>query len=186
MTAWYALHAKPHKERQVEAMLKARGIHVYFPTIPVPPRRGRPAFRAFFPRYLFVQTAIDEVGLWTLHYAPGTAGVVMFGGVPARIDDAVIAALKERLARLQPSNRAGNGMVDERGEIVEPGDRVAITAGPLADLDAVFERRLSPAGRARVLIHLLQRWTSVELDAAALHKTGGLPRRDLVRAAARR
>ncbi len=182
MPAWYALHAKPHKERQVEALFAARGMPVYFPTIPVPPRRGRPAFRAFFPRYLFIQTAIDQVGLWTLHYAPGVAGVVMFGGIPAQIDDAIIAALKERLARLQPSNRAGNGMVDARGEIIEPGDRVAITAGPLAELDAVFERRLSPAGRVRVLIQLLQRWTSVELDAAALQKTGGLPRRDLVRA----
>lgn len=182
MLHWYALHAKPHKEHQVEAILNARGIQVFFPTVPVPPRRGRPAFRAYFPRYLFVHTDLDQVGLWTLHYIPGASGVVMFGGIPARIDDAVIGALKERLVRVQPSNRPGRVIVDDRGEIIEPGDRVAVTSGPLADLEAVFDHRLSASGRVRVLVHLLQRWTAVEMDAAALQKTGGLPRRDLVRA----
>ena len=180
MLQWYALHAKPHKERQVEAALIARGIQVYFPTVPTVPRRGRPASRAFFPRYLFVQADIETIGLWTLHYAPGAAGVVMFGGIPARVDDAVIAALQARLARVQSTNGAGQVIVDQRGEIVEPGDRVAITSGPLADLDAVFDRRLTATGRVRVLVRLLQRWTGVELDADALEKTGGIPRRDLV------
>ncbi|MBI4672651.1 MAG: hypothetical protein HY741_13415 [Chloroflexi bacterium] len=55
-----------------------------------------------------------------------------------------------------------------------------ITEGPLAEWAAVFDRRLSAAGRVRVLIQLLQRWTSVEMDAKMLRKTAGLPRRDLV------
>ncbi len=181
MQHWYALHAKPHKERQVEAALSARGVEVYFPAVPVPPRRGRPAYRAFFPRYLFVHTDIDQVGLWTVHYAPGVSGVVMFGGVPARVDDVVIAALKARLARVDPAAGSGQVLVDDHGEIIEPGDRVTITSGPLAEFEAVFDRRLSPAGRVRVLVDLLKRWATVELDADTLRKTTGPPRRDLVR-----
>ena len=181
MQQWYALHAKPHKERQVESFLAAQGMQVYFPSVPVPHRRGRPAVRAFFPRYLFVNTDIDQVGVWTLHYTPGATGVVMFGGVPARIDESVIEALRTRLARVDPATSSGQAIVDDRGEIIEPGDRVAVKSGPLAEFQAVFDRRLSAAGRVRVLIHLLQRWTAVELEAGALEKTSGLPRRDLVR-----
>jgi transcriptional antiterminator RfaH len=166
---WHALHTKPHKERQVEAFLKGRGIEVYFPTIPAPRGSRGNAERAFFPSYLFAHVDLTAVGLWTLHYAPGMRGVVMFGGVPARVDDCVIARLKERLARLD--------VVDALGEALTPGDRVIITTGPLADFEAVFDKRLSPDGRVRVLIQFLQRWTPVEIEASALRKTHPSSRR---------
>lgn len=180
MQHWYALHTKPHKERQVETFLATRGMQVFFPSLPVPHRRGRPAVCAFFPRYLFVNADIDQVGLWSLHYTPGTIGVVMFGGVPARVDDRVIAALQQKLARVDLAGSSSQAIVDDAGEIIEPGDRVAVKTGPLAEFQAVFDRRLSAAGRVRVLIYLLQRWTAVELEAGALEKSRGLPRRDLV------
>lgn len=176
MLAWYTLHAKPHKERQVQAVLSARGMQVYFPTVPVTARRGRPAVRAFFPRYLFVRADLEQVGLWTLRYAPGASGVVMFGDTPARVTDEVIAALQTRLAGVDASAGTRRVIVDARGEIIAPGDRVAVTVGPLAEFEAVFERRLSAAGRVRILIHWLQRWTAVEIEASALQKTGALKR----------
>lgn len=172
MLSWYALHAKPHKERQVAHFLSEREIQVYFPTVPAPRRRDRDAERAFFPCYLFARAELETVGLWTLSYAPGMRRVVMFGDTPARVDDNLIAALQNRLAQVD--------VVDVRGEMLEAGDRVTLTSGPLAELEAVFDRRLSAAGRVSVLIHLLQRWTKVEVDSNLLRKTGGLPRRDLV------
>ncbi len=171
MQHWYVLHAKPHKERQVESVLTQRGIEVYFPTVPAPRRRHPRGARAFFPCYLFAHADLETVGLWTLHYAPGMRGVVMFGGAPARVDESVVATLRSRLAQAS--------VVDSYGEVLEPGDRVVITEGPLAEWEAVFDRRLSAAGRVRVLIQLLQRWTSVEMDANLLRRTGGLSRREL-------
>ena len=172
MNYWHALHTKPHKERQVESFLQGRGIEVYFPTIPAPRRSRSSDGRAFFPSYLFAHTDLEAVGLWTVHYAPGMRGIVMFGGVPARVDECVIATLRARLARVD--------VVDSLGEALNPGDRVVITSGPLADLEAVFARRRSPDGRVRILIRLLQRWTPVEIEADALRRTNKLPRRDLV------
>lgn len=172
MQYWYALNTKPRKERQVESFLRGRGIEVYFPTIPAPRRSRSFQERAFFPNYLFAKTDLEAVGLWTLHYAPGMRGVVMFGGIPSRVDLRVIAALRARLANVD--------VVDVLGEALGPGDRVVVTAGPLAEWEAVFDRRLSAQGRVRVLIHLLKRWTPVELQADMLKKTGGMPRRDLV------
>lgn len=159
---WHAVHTKPHRERQVAAFLQGRGIEVYFPTIPAPKYSRGHNERAFFPSYLFARVDLAAVGLWTLHYAPGVRGVVMFGGVPARVDDAIIARLKERLARVD--------IVDTLGEALAPGDRVVITTGPLADFEAVFDQRLTSDGRVRVLIQFLQRWTPVEIQASALRK----------------
>lgn len=167
---WHTLHTKPHKERQVEAFLRGRGIEVYFPTIPAPKHSRASGERAFFPSYLFAHVDLEAVGLWTLHYAPGVRGVVMFGGVPARVDDAIIARLKERLACVD--------VVDTLGEALAPGDRVVIATGPLADFEAVFDQRLTPDGRVRVLIQFLQRWTPVEIEASALRKVSSPARRE--------
>lgn len=176
MQYWYALYTKPHKERQVEATLVERGIEVYYPTLPVAsPRRGRSAERAFFPCYLFAHVDMDAVGLWALHYLPGMRGVVMFAGQPARVDEKIIAVLRSRLER--------SNAFDSYGEALEQGDRVVITTGPLADLEAVFDRRLSAAGRVRILVHLLQRWAEVEIDADALRKTSAIPQRGHIRKA---
>ena len=166
---WHALHTKPHKERQVESFLKGRGIEVYFPTIPAPNRSRFGDERAFFPSYLFARTDLEAVGLWTVHYAPGMRGVVMFGGKPARVDESVIATLQTRLAHVD--------IVDALGEALNPGDRVAITSGPLAEFEAVFDKRLSADGRVRVLVQLLQRWMPVEIEARALRKTNKFPQR---------
>jgi len=163
MENWYAIHTKPHKERQVEGYFFERGFEVYFPTTPAPKRRGRGDVRAFFPCYLFIKADVQAVGLWTLHYAPGVNRVVMMDDKPIPVDERVIEAIRARLAQA--------AVVDVRGEILEPGDHVVITTGPFADLDAVFDRRLSPQGRVVVLIEILQRLAPVELDSDYLRKT---------------
>jgi transcription antitermination factor NusG len=114
---------------------------------------------------------LDLVGLWTLQYAPGMRGVVMFGGLPARVGDSLIEQLRKRLA--------ASDIVDNYGTILEPGDCVVITDGPLIDVQAVFDQCLSPAGRVRVLIQLLKQWTKVELDADVLRKIDKFPQRRL-------
>ncbi len=167
MQNWYALYTKPHKERQVAAYFSERGFEIYYPTTPVPRRRGRSDERPFFPCYLFVYTDIETVGVWTLQYAPGTRRVVMIGDKPARVDDRLIEAIREKLARAD--------VVDVQGEILNQGDRVVITSGPFKDVEAMFDRRLSPQGRVRVLISLIERMAPVEIDADAIRKTKKLP-----------
>jgi transcriptional antiterminator RfaH len=166
---WYALHTKPHKERQVVGALQDRQLEMFFPTTRVPHRRGRSDERAFFPGYVFVRADLAQIGLWGLTYLPGVHRLVAFGNQPATIDPRVIATIRERLGRAN--------VVDQRGEILEPGDRVRVLTGPFADLEAVFDARLSAQGRVRILIHMMERWAKVELDGDALRKrseTGAL------------
>ncbi|MBI5651015.1 MAG: hypothetical protein HZC40_11325 [Chloroflexi bacterium] len=173
MQHWYTVHTKPRKERQVASYLAERGIEIFYPTLPAPRRRGRPDERPFFPCYLFARADIDQVGLWTLHYAPGARRVVMIGDKPARVDERLVEAIRARLAQAD--------VFDGIGEIINQGDRVIITSGPFADLDAIFDRRLSPQGRVRVLIHLLHHWATVEIDSEALRKTNKPPTRTRAR-----
>ena len=156
----------------MEAVLAARGMEVYCPAVPAPRDKKRSAQSPLFPCYLFAHADLDAVGLWSLHYAPGGRGIVMFGNVPAKVDSGIIEALRTRLA--------GTDAVYANGLVLKPGVRVVITSGPLADVAAVFDRRLSPAGRVRVLINWLERGTTVELDSIVLRKTSSLPRRNLV------
>src|SRR5512135_1779142 len=132
----YVLYTKAHSEQQVEAGLAAEGIQSYFPAIPVAtPRRGRPAVRPFFPCYLFVNVDLQTVGISRLNWTPGVRHLVMFGGVPSQVDDGVIARIRAHLEEPHA--------MDRQGELLEHGDAVIITGGPLKDIEAVFDRRLS-------------------------------------------
>jgi transcriptional antiterminator RfaH len=167
MEHWYTVHTKPHKERQVETVLTTRGIEVYFPVVPAPRRNQRSAQSAFFPCYLFVHADLDTTGLWSLHYAPGVRRVVMFGDHPAKVDDSIIATLRARLVRTDSAYA--------NGDALKRGDRVVITSGPLANMEALFDQSLSPAGRVRILINWLERGTPVELDSTMLRKIRRIP-----------
>ena len=168
MLNWYALYTKPHSELQVERALAADGIATYFPAVPAPRRAGRSSVRPYFPCYLFAYADLEVVGMSRLNWTPGMRHVVGFAGAPACVDARVVDAIRQRVEHPLA--------LDEHGERMEYGDSVVITAGPFQDVDAIFDRRLSSAGRVRVLIQLLQQWTPVEMEARALRKAALLPR----------
>lgn len=162
MLNWYALYTKPHSELQVERALAADGIATYFPSVPAPRRAGRSSVRPYFPCYLFAQVDLAVVGISHLNWTPGMRHVVGFDDKPAFVDASIVDAIRQRLEKPLA--------LDEQGGMLEHNDRVVITAGPFQDVDAIFDKRLSAAGRVRVLIQLLKRWTPVEMEARALRK----------------
>jgi transcription elongation factor/antiterminator RfaH len=160
---WYVIYAKPKSERQAAAALAAKGIASYLPLMPAGAvRRGRSTVHPYFPCYLFAHLDMEQVGISRLNWTPGVRHVVCFGSVPARVDEHVIDRIRQHLA--QPH------AMDDQGEFLEQGDHVVITTGPLADLEAVFDKRLSATGRARVLVQFLRRWTPIDVEAIALRK----------------
>jgi transcription antitermination factor NusG len=160
MTHWYALHAKPHKERQVSKFLESEGFEVYLPLLPAARRTRRKAL-PFFSCYLFARLngALD---FSTVQWTPGLRTVVHFGGKPAIVPDEVVSAIKKRLDWLH-----------ESGQTTYPfksGDRIIVRNGPLADLEGVFEERLSSRDRARILVECLGRWTRCEVEVDTLKR----------------
>ena len=161
---WYALFSKPRKETQIESYLKSKGVVTFYPTLKVDPVNPRAAKRrGFFPRYLFIQVDLEEVGISGLEWIPGAVGLVQFGGVPVPIPDEFIDELQQRLVQIE---RVGGLHLDG----LKRGDKVKITSGPFAGAEAVFDAHLSAEQRVQVLLHWLGRQTKVKVNANAVEK----------------
>lgn len=161
---WYTLYSKPHKEAQLEKYLQSNRITTFYPTLkvnPVNPRAAR--IRSFFPRYLFVQADVAQVGLGALQWIPGAVGLISFGGEPAIVPDAFIAELRRRIGQIE----AAGGL---HLEGLKRGDRVQITDGSFAGHDAIFDVHLSGEQRVQLLLHWLGREVKVKVNANAVEK----------------
>ena len=150
MLKWYVLYTKVHAERQVAAHLHQQGYEVYLPMIGVAqPRRDRPRERPYLPGYLFLNYDLETLGPSRIIYTPGLNRIVSFGGEPAVVPAEDIARIRERLAQ--------QTMWDLSGKPLQEGDPVEILEEPFREVDAVFDRRLTPADRVRVFLRYLER-----------------------------
>ena len=164
MKHWYALYTKPQMEQHVSAVLQARGIETYLPTMPVYKGRQRTEkSRAFFPCYLFARMDLSAVGTSSVAWTPGLRKIVSFGEQPLVVRDEVIDTIRHRLEQMEVS-----GYPLEPG--FKSGDRILIKSGPLRDLEAIFDRSLSSSDRARVLVDILGRLTACEIGLDRLEK----------------
>ena len=164
MRCWHVLHTQPRKEWLVRDLLLGRDLQVYLPML-VPaskPRSRRPHEEPLFARYLFVRFDPTVTSRSSIHWTQGVTRLVSFGGEPAVVPDPVIAWLQDRLAPTA-DGQPGWGQF-------QPGEHLRITDGPLAGLDAVFDRRLSSENRARVFIDILGRLSACEVDVDCLER----------------
>ncbi|NIV36305.1 MAG: hypothetical protein GWN58_44725 [Anaerolineae bacterium] len=155
MMHWYALYTKPKKEHQVDATLRGQGIETYLPTVQRKVRRrDRPDRVVYFPCYLFARMDLSVVPRSTIDWMPGIRRIVGTGGQPAIVDDEIVEMVRQRLDAIE---EVGYGNLKH-------GDRVRIVSGPLQDLEAVFDKPMSPANRVRILLDVVGRMTPVEID----------------------
>ena len=159
LEVWYAMYTKPHAEHQVVEVLEARGIDTYLPLLSVwRARRRRVEYEPLFACYAFVHVDPSVVGLSDLAWIPGLRHLVECDGEPVAIPSRVIATIRHHVAELAacPKGR------------VQVGAPVRITQGPMKDLRAVFEGRLSGDERAQVLVQFLGQLRRCELPDAWL------------------
>lgn len=161
---WNVAHTMPNHEAQLAKFLGLHEIEAYAPQF-APPARTRPGSvrdrrrRLVFPGYLFLRVP-HQFRRWDLvHWAPGVRRVLTDNGSPAIVSDAVVDRIRARLF-----DEAG---IHKRSTFT-PGQRVVIEHGPLAMVDAIFDKALNTSERVQVLVHLLGRPMSVAVDAAIL------------------
>jgi transcription antitermination factor NusG len=149
-TYWYVLHCKPHKERLLAEQLELRKFEVFAPwmRIQVINPRARHV-RPYFPGYLFIHADLGEMGLSSLQYVPGSAGLISFGGEPAFVPDGLINAIRQRVEDI---NAAGGELFD----VLKPGEIILVHSGPFAGYEGIFDIRLPGKERVRVLLKLLR------------------------------
>ena len=135
---WYALTVRHQHERQTEKALRSKGLETL-----VPLYRSRRQWSdrvqelelPLFAGYVMSRFALSErIGVLS---TPGVASIVGFGGKPAPLEDAEIAAIERLLA---------SKLALAPWPYLKPGDRVRVEHGPQVEAEAALytreERRL--------------------------------------------
>lgn len=163
---WFLVRSKPRQEAVALANLARQGFESYLPLFAAEKlvrRKSTVVQEPMFARYLFVR--LDTTGQgqsWSpIRSTVGVSELVCFGSRPARVDDALIATLREREIAQQASPTT----------LFAHGDNVRITEGAFAGLEAIYQMN-DAEGRAMVLLDLLSKPVAMTLDAASLRKVG--------------
>ena len=169
-TAWFLLRSKPRQESVALTNLVRQGYESYLPlfaTEKLVRRKSTVVQEPMFARYLFVRLDMSghERGQgqsWSpIRSTVGVSELVCFGSRPARVDDALIATLREREIAQQATPTT----------LFAHGDSVRITEGVFAGLEAIYQMK-DAEGRAMVLLDLLSKPVAMTIDAASLRKVG--------------
>jgi transcriptional antiterminator RfaH len=144
MKAWYLVYSKPRQERVALDNLSRQNYQAFLPMIRLRRKRqGRYAWvtEAMFPRYLFIKLS-DKTDNWgPIRSTIGVAGLVRFGGRPAKVPADLVSALE--------TNEAG--IWELPAPDLKAGDRVRICEGPMAGYEGIFQNR---SGKERVTLLL--------------------------------
>ena len=159
MSYWAAARAQPQREAAAQHFLQLAGFTVYLPRLRqhrVNHGRKVEVRPPLFPGYLFVEIV---VGWWQARWCPGTLGLVMNCGVPVRVPDGVLDAIRAR---------ERNGLVElPRLPRFKPGDTVRIGRGAFQGHLALYDGQPAPE-RIAVLLQLLGAERRLELAADAV------------------
>lgn len=114
-----------------------------------------------FPCYLFLNIDCGTDEYLRSRSAPGVSYILSSDGVPAPVPAELVEQIRQRVDRenaLGPAARFAQG------------DRVIVSSGPFAGLEAIFDRALTPQGRCLILLQILGRLTRVQVSAEYLTK----------------
>ena len=163
---WFLVRSKPRQESVALTQLARQGYESYLPlfaTEKLVRRKSTVVQEPMFARYLFVR--LDTTGQgqsWSpIRSTVGVSELVCFGSRPARVDDILIATLRERETAQQASPTT----------LFAHGDNVRITEGAFAGLEAIYQMN-DAEGRAMVLLDLLCKPVAMTINAASLRKVG--------------
>jgi transcriptional antiterminator NusG len=161
--AWYAVWTHSHFEQSVSQQLSAKGFTAFLPEMNVWSKRGgeqRLIRIPMFPGYLFVRDEMHKRSYIEILKARGVVRILEDGwNRLTPVPDPDIEALQQLVTADVPMFAH---------EHLAEGDRVEVTAGPLAGLAGLFVRDKSTKGRFVVNVELLGRSVSVEVDCTAV------------------
>lgn len=153
---WYLLQCKARQDERAQEHLSRQGYEFYRPLC-LRERlvRGQRQVveESLFPGYLFI--CLGDDGWGPLRSTRGVLRVVSFGGRPLPVDERVIA-------QLQSASAVTQGCLNE-------GDRVRISEGPFAELEAIF-LRMDGTERVVLLLDFLERSQPVRVPLKAVRK----------------
>lgn len=163
-TDWYLVHTKPRQEDVALTNLQRQGYECYLPQMRVERIRRHKveiAIEPMFPRYLFIRLDNSDQGKsWSpIRSTLGVSQLVYFGARAAKVDGTLVDVLRQREHAIPTKSMFLNG---------EP---VEIIDGPLTGIEAIYQMAGGDQ-RAFVLLEILNKPMSVQIDAGQLRKAG--------------
>jgi len=162
--SWHLIYTKPRSEQKALTHLDEQGYKTYLPKCRIQKmRKSRrvAVTEALFPSYLFIRLD-DQLDNWApIRSTPGVNKLVRFGQMPARVPDTFIDKLK--------ANDDEDGLQEIALPGFEPGDKVRLTDGPMAGLEAIYQTAKG-SDRAMIMLDLLGKLTRVELKSDGLER----------------
>lgn len=155
---WYVVHSLPHRETGATFHLENQGFATFLPRRLQSRRHARKLKNVlvpFFPRYFFVILDLDRDRWRSINGTFGVASLIMEGERPMPVPRGGVEALLEAADDLDVVR------FDARGNL-RVGDRVQVSAGPLANHIGEF-RRLDDQGRVDLLLDIMGRQTPVRI-----------------------
>ena len=163
---WFLVRSKPRQEAVALTNLTRQGYESYLPMFAaekIVRRKQTIVQEPMFARYLFVR--LDTTGQgqsWSpIRSTIGVSELVCFGSKAARVDESLIAMLREREAWQNEKPKS----------LFASGDNVVIADGAFAGLQAIYQMN-DAEGRAMVLLDLLCKPVAMKINAASLRKVG--------------
>jgi len=158
---WYVIQCKLREEVRALEHLERQGFACYLPTLNLEKlRHGRrlKVGEPLFPRYLFIRLSEISDNWHPIRSTRGVIQVVRFGECPTPVPERIIRAIQERLTKNPPTIPH-----------LKPGERVRITEGCFADLEAIF---VANDGTERVflLMEILHREQTLSFPAVNVSK----------------
>jgi transcriptional antiterminator RfaH len=159
---WYVIQCKRREEFRAREHLERQKFLCYLPTLAVEKRRNGRKLEArepLFPGYVFIQ--LDDVGdNWhPIRSTRGVIRIVRFGEHPLPLQEEIVEMMRQRLAGNPP-----------RLPYLRPGERVVITEGCFADLEAIFVANDGDE-RVMLLMNILNREQRLSFPAVHVRRT---------------
>ncbi len=149
---WYLIQSKPRQGDRAEENLSNQGFQCFFPQVDVQAVVGQRQVtrrEPLFPGYLFIQLSEVADNWLPIRSTRGVQRLVTFADKPLPVADTIINAIRDRLA-----------VPDGPRMLFQPGDKVRITEGAFANVEAIFER-FNGEERVVLLMNLLHKTQQV-------------------------
>ncbi len=162
LPAWYCARTKAKHEHIAAANLRKNlRMEVFNPRLRMERATQRGVVRSvepLFPCYIFVHCVLGE-RIQEIQHTAGVGSLVRFGQRIPQVADAIIH-------ELQTYFEAGEPMAVE--DSLAPADDVLVASGAFAGMEAKVLRLLPATRRVQILLDILGRPTSVEVDRASV------------------
>jgi transcriptional antiterminator NusG len=172
--SWYAIHVYSGYENRVrehlESLLRSgefkdRIFQVLIPTEDVAEiKSGRKSIstKKMFPGYLIVEMVLDDDTWDAVKNTPGVTGFVGPGRTPLPLSQEEVDRIVQRMQETEDSPRPR--------VVFEKGEWVKVIDGPFLNFSGYISEINEEKGRLKVMVDILGRSTSVELDFLQVEK----------------